>query len=312
MKLDKSEDKNIEKRFVAYSNEVHFYSLSSKQEEAKVLWLGMDYNYHLFALVFSEKIAGKIDVTEDGNFTFLSSNELKNFSSEMVFSRKDYDRLTALGSGLELSVDFGLLGIIAVPILRGLQFLYKYIPNYGVGIILLTLLMRIITFPLQYKSFVSMKRMQKIQPELNKLKEKYKEDPQKMQKETMDLFKKAGANPLGGCLPMLAQMPIFFAFYKVLGASVELVGAPFYFWIHDLSLKDPFFILPILMTGLMFLQQKLTPSGTSDPTQKKIMLLMPLIFGFIMKDLPSGLVLYICVSTVVGIIQQMLVFRAAD
>ena len=147
--------------------------------------------------------------------------------------------------------------------------------------------------------------MQQIQPELNKLKEKYKGDPQRMQKETMALFKKAGANPLGGCLPILIQMPVFFAFYKVLGEAIELVGAPYMFWIKDLSLKDPFFVLPVLMTAAMFFRQKFTPSKTVDPTQKQIMMFMPLIFGFIMKDLPSGLVLYIFVSTLFGILQQM-------
>jgi len=154
--------------------------------------------------------------------------------------------------------------------------------------------------------------MQKLQPEIAKIKEKFKDDPPRLQKETMELFKKSGANPLGGCLPMIAQMPIFFAFYQVLYAAVELVGAPFYGWISDLSLKDPYFILPILMTVMMFLQQKITPTTSADPTQQKVMMFLPIIFGFIMKDLPSGLVLYICVSTMFGIIQQVLVYRSTD
>ena len=133
-----------------------------------------------------------------------------------------------------------------------------------------------------------------------------------MQKETMELFKKAGANPLSGCLPLLLQMPFFFAIYKVLYSSVELVGAPFFGWIHDLSIQDPFYILPLLMAVAMFAQQKLTPTSTMDPTQAKIMLFMPVIFAFIMKSLPAGLVLYILVSTVVGILQQMLVYKMAD
>ena len=140
-----------------------------------------------------------------------------------------------------------------------------------------------------------MKKMQKVQPELAKLKEKFKDDPQRMQRETMELFKRSGANPLGGCLPLFLQMPIFFAFYKVLSAAVELVGAPFFGWITDLSVKDPYFILPVLMAAVMFAQQKLTPSASADPTQQKVMMFMPLIFGFIMKDLPAGLVLYIFV-----------------
>ena len=133
-----------------------------------------------------------------------------------------------------------------------------------------------------------------------------------MQKETMDLFKKAGANPLSGCLPLLLQMPFFFAIYKVLYSSVELVGAPFYGWIADLSIHDPYYILPLLMAVAMFAQQKMTPTTAMDPTQAKIMLFMPVIFAFIMKSLPAGLVLYILVSTVVGLLQQMLVYKMAD
>jgi YidC/Oxa1 family membrane protein insertase len=157
-----------------------------------------------------------------------------------------------------------------------------------------------------------MKKMQAIQPELLKIKEKYKDDNVKMQKETMALFQKAGANPLSGCLPLLLQMPFFFAIYRVLYSAVELVGAPFFGWIHDLSNHDPFYVLPLLMAGSMFLQQKMTPQTSMDPTQQKIMLFMPIIFGFIMKDLPAGLVLYIFVSTMVGILQQYLVYKAID
>ena len=151
--------------------------------------------------------------------------------------------------------------------------------------------------------------MQDIQPELTKIREKFKLDPQKMQQETMALFKKAGANPLGGCLPLVLQMPIFFAFYKVLYSSVELVDAPFYFWIVDLSQKDPYYVLPILMAGAMFFHQKLTPTTTMDPTQRKLMLFMPLIFAVFMKDFPAGLTLYIFVSTVFALLQQMFVFK---
>jgi YidC/Oxa1 family membrane protein insertase len=154
-----------------------------------------------------------------------------------------------------------------------------------------------------------MKKLQLVQPELTKLREKFKDDPQRMQKESMELFKRSGANPLGGCLPLLLQMPVFFAFYKVLNHAVELVGAPFIFWITDLSNKDPYYVLPVLMTGAMFLQQKLTPNTITDPVQQKMMLFMPLLFGFIMKDLPSGLSLYIFVSTLLGILQQVFVFN---
>lgn len=277
-----------------------------------VRWAGIDYNFHIFALVFDKVSPAGIRTKQNGEMTVALTDSYNELTGSLIFTKKSYDHLESLGSNLHLAVDFGILGIIAVPILRGLQFFYKYIPNYGIAIILLTLIIRLITFPLQWKSFKSMKKMQKIQPEITKLKEKYKDEPQKMQQETMALFKKAGANPLGGCLPMVAQMPIFFAFYKVLYAAVELVEAPFLGWINDLSVKDPYFVLPILMTVVMFLQQKLNPSVSTDPTQTKVLMFMPLIFGFIMKDLPAGLVLYICVSTVFGIIQQLFVYKTVD
>jgi len=155
-----------------------------------------------------------------------------------------------------------MLRILAVPILSGLKFFYKLIPNYGVAIILLTLLVRLLMYPLQHKSYKSMKKMQEVQPELTKIREKFKDDPQKLQMESMALFKRAGANPLGGCLPLILQMPIFIAFYKVLYSAVELVDAPFFGWISDLSEPDPYYIYPILMTIAMFVQQKMTPSTT--------------------------------------------------
>jgi YidC/Oxa1 family membrane protein insertase len=276
-----------------------------------IKWVGIDFNFHLFALVMDKKSAAKI--TNANNKLIVDFVEpTQNFNSYLIFAKKNYDILNKLGDNLQLSVDFGIFGIIAVPILRGIQYSYKYIPNYGIAIILLTILLRFLTFPLYYKSIISMKKMQKVQPELAKLKEKFKDDPQKMQKETMELFKRAGANPLGGCFPMLLQMPVFFAFYQVLYNSVELVGAPFGGWIHDLSIKDPYYVLPVVMAIAMFGQQKLTPTTTADPTQAKVMMAMPLIFGFIMKDLPSGLVLYIFVSTLFGIIQQLVVYKYTD
>lgn len=283
----------------------------SFQEEEKFKWMGIDHKFHIITFILPEKLPAKIAAVEKTNKMTIDFTEpTTEFKGDILFTVKNYDQLAAMGDNLKLAVDFGVFGILAVPILRGLQFFYKWIPNYGWSIVLLTLLIRLITYPLQYKSFKSMKKMQEIQPELNRIKEKYKGDAQKMQKETMALFKKAGANPLGGCLPILIQMPVFFAFYKVLGEAMELVGAPYIFWITDLSHKDPFFVLPVLMTAAMFLQQKYTPTTTMDPTQKKIMLFMPIVFGFIMKDLPSGLVLYIFVSTLFGILQQLWVYKS--
>jgi YidC/Oxa1 family membrane protein insertase len=282
---------------------------SDDQADGSFQWFGVDYDYHLFAIAFSNKIPGAYRIGEDKKFSFIANKDANGLEFDVFYVKKEYDYLHGLGSNLHLAVDFGVFSILAVPILRGLQWIYDFIPNYGVAIIFLTLLLRLVTFPLQWKSYKSMKKMQDIQPELTKLKEKYKDDPQRMQRESMELFKRAGANPLGGCLPLLLQMPFFFAFYKVLYGAVELVDAPFLLWIQDLSAKDPFYVLPVLMAGAMFLQQKLSPTTVTDPAQKKVMLFMPLIFALIMKDLPSGLCLYIFISTIFGVLQQMFVYK---
>lgn len=284
-------------------------------------WFGIDYNYHIgvFILDNMQDMAYKLtekELNSDevyGDFILKTANAADEISFKYIFAKKNYDDLIALENNLKLAVDFGIWSVIAVPILRGLQIFYDYFQNYGVAIIFLTIVIRTLTFPLQYKSFKSMKKMQVIQPELQAVREKYKSDPQKMQQETMALFKKAGANPLGGCLPMLLQMPIFFAFYKVLYSAVELVDAPFIFWIVDLSEKDPFYVLPVLMGLAMFLNMKLTPSTTSmDPAQQKVMMFMPLLFTLFMVNLPSGLTLYILISTIVGMLQQLFVYRRTN
>lgn len=296
--------------FLLYGNDIERHAVGDeKKSDASMKWFGIDFHYHLFSLVLKEKQAVRYDLTKDGKMVIDLVNPINDFSAFVYFSKKNYDDLKLVGDNLHLAVDFGFFAIVAVPILRGLQMFYKLIPNYGIAIILLTLLIRTLMFPLQYKSFKSMKKMQQLTPEINKLKEKFKDDPARLQKETMEVFKRGGANPLSGCLPLLAQLPIFFAFYQVLNSSVELVNAPFFAWLTDLSSKDQFYVLPVLMTISMFVQQKLTPNTSMDAMQQKIMLAMPLIFGFIMKDLSSGLVLYIFVSTIYGICQQLLVYK---
>ena len=310
----KTSKKELENRqireFVTFSNDVEREQTGSDfSADSELKWFSIDFDFHMFGFVMPKKEAFRVVGNEAGKIVVDQVKEVSNFEGYFVFTKKNYDHLTNLGDNLHQSVDFGFFGIIAVPILRGLQFFYDLIPNYGIAIILLTLVIRMLLFPLQFKSFKSMKQMQKIQPELTKLREKFKDDPQRMQKETMALFKKAGANPLGGCLPLVLQMPVFFAFYQVLYNSVELVGAPFILWITDLSIKDPYYVLPLFMGVAFFFQTKLNPSASADPTQKKIMMFMPIIFCFFMKDLPAGLNLYIAVSTVFGIAQQLFVYR---
>jgi YidC/Oxa1 family membrane protein insertase len=311
----KSEPKKLEngqERVFAYYTDELLREIVGVEEsgDRAIKWAGIDFNYHLFAAYFEKPSDLIYKLSADNTFTLFSNKNVNELNYNVLYVKKEYNYLSSLGNNLNTSVDFGIWGFFAIWILKGLQFFYKLIPNYGISIILLTLLIRFVTFPLQYKSVVSMKKLQLIQPELTKIREKHKEDPSRLQKESMELFKKSGANPIGGCLPLLLQMPVFFAFYKVLHSAVELVDAPFMLWIHDLSNKDPFFVLPVLMTVAMFLQQKLTPNTITDPVQKKVMMFMPLIFGFIMKDLPSGLSLYIFVSTLFTIIQQLLVFNA--
>lgn len=302
-----------ERKFAFYSDELETFAIDDDENgDKKIEWAGVDFNYHLFGFYFEKPKNLLFQVKPDGKFQVFSSTATKSLEYNVFFFKKEYNYLDSLGHNLKNSVDFGFFGFFAVWILKGLQFFYKFFPNYGVSIILLTFLIRMITFPLQYKSFASMKKMQLVQPELGKIREKYKDDPMRLQKESMALFKKSGANPLGGCLPLILQMPVFFAFYKVLYSAVELVNAPFIFWIHDLSNKDPYYVLPVLVSGAMFLQQKVSPQTISDPVQKKVFLFMPLIFGLIMKDLPSGLSLYIFTSTLLGIGQQFLVFKIQD
>jgi YidC/Oxa1 family membrane protein insertase len=237
---------------------------------------------------------------------------------------KEYDDLKALHVGLEHIIDFGFFSIIALPLFWVLKLFYSLMGNYGWAIILLTIIVRIPFIPLVNKSQKSMKKMQEIQPRMAEVKEKYKKDPQRMQKEMMELYKTHKVNPLGGCLPMLLQIPVFFALYKILLISIELRSAPFILWIKDLSAPDTLFghiplaipliggfaigPLPILMGITMVIQQKMTPTSL-DPAQNKMMMFMPVIFTFMFLNFASGLVLYWLMNNVFSISQQFYVNR---
>ncbi len=218
---------------------------------------------------------------------------------------KSIDKLKKVDSELAEIIDFGTFGFIAKPLLYLMKSLHEYVGNWGLAIIFLTLIVRLFVMPFNIMSYKSMKAMQKIQPVLQGLREKYKDDPVALNKEMYALMKENKANPMGGCLPMLLQIPVFFALYRVIGSSVELYKSPFFGWISDLSAHDPFYILPVLMGVTMFVQQKITPS-TMDPAQAKIMLFMPIIFSFFMIQLPSGLTLYMLISGLFGITQQFI------
>jgi YidC/Oxa1 family membrane protein insertase len=213
--------------------------------------------------------------------------------------------------GLDSTLQFGFFGFIARILLDVLIWINKTTRNYGLAIIVLTVLIKLVLYPLQHKSIVSMKKMQKVQPKVEAIKSRYKkartdaEQRQKMNTEMMKLYQQEGINPMGGCLPMVLQLPILWGFYGLLQRAIELRGAPFFWWIHDLSAKDPYYITPILMTITMFLQQQLTPT-TGDPAQRKMFLIMPLVFGWIFKEFPSGLVLYWFVQNILTIVQQLI------
>jgi YidC/Oxa1 family membrane protein insertase len=216
---------------------------------------------------------------------------------------KDLDVLRETGHHLEKSIDLGWFEFIAKPLLVVLKFFYRYTHNYGIAIIILTILIKILFHPLTKKQMESMRAMQKLQPKMQALREKFKDDKERLNREVMDLYRTHKINPLGGCWPMLLQIPVFFALYKALLNSIELRHAPFLFWIQDLSEKDPCYITPIIMGATMFLQQKMTPMA-GDPNQQKMMMFMPLIFTFMFLSFPSGLVLYWLVNNVLTIGQQ--------
>jgi len=188
--------------------------------------------------------------------------------------------------------------------LHALKFFYGYIPNFGIGIIIITVILKIVFFPLTHKSYKSMKEMSKLQPKMAALKEKFKNDKEGLNKAIMELYREHRVNPLGGCLPMIIQIPVFFALYKALMFSIELRHAPFMLWITDLSDKDPYYITPLLMGLTMFIQQKMSPSNM-DEMQQKIMLALPVVFTFMFLTFPSGLVLYWLVNNILTIGQQM-------
>lgn len=230
------------------------------------------------------------------------------------FGPKDVEILETTGLGLERTVDFGWYGILARPLLWLLKKAYSWTGNYGLAILLVTLLIRILLFPLMHKSYASMKKMQKLAPKMNAIRDKYKKaktdaaQRQKMNQELMQLYQAEGYNPMSGCFPVLLQLPILVAFYNVLSRAVELRHAPFMFWIKDLSAVDGSYVLVILMIVTMYIQQAMTPS-TVDPMQKKIFMAMPLLWGFMLKNMPAGLVLYWLFSNVLTILQQMLINR---
>jgi YidC/Oxa1 family membrane protein insertase len=274
-----------------------------------VKWIAIEDKYFFSSIIPETKMEDAM-AWKSGESAVIAFNGTAGENRFMVYAGpKEIDRLKKLGVGIESIVDFGFFSIIARPIFWLLIKLYGFVGNYGWAIIILTIIIRIPFIPIVHKGQKSMKRLQEVQPLMQQIKEQYKKDTEKMNKEMMELYKRHKVNPMGGCLPMLLQIPVFFALYKVLLVAIELRGAPFMFWLTDLSQKDPYYILPIVMGATMFLQQKMTPTG-GDPKQQKIMMFMPIIFTFLFLGFASGLVLYWLVNNLLSIAQQVFINRS--
>ncbi|WP_455209340.1 membrane protein insertase YidC [Kaarinaea lacus] len=238
----------------------------------------------------------------------VAAGQTVRLSSSMYIGPKERDRLANAAPNLQLTVDYGVLTILADPLFWLLDFIHEYVKNWGWAIILVTLSIKLVFYKLSQAAYRSMANMRKFQPKIQALRERYGNDRQRMSQAMMDLYKKEKINPLGGCLPMLVQIPVFIALYWVLLESVELRQAPFILWIDDLSAKDPYYVLPLIMGISMFVQQKLNPAPM-DPMQAKILSFLPIVFTLFFAFFPSGLVLYWVANNILSIIQQWYITR---
>lgn len=266
---------------------------------------GQLYHYQLQVLNSEYLLQGT------GPQTVVPAGANAQFHQELFVGPKLQSQLAGLGANLERTVDFGVLTVIAQPLFTGLNWVHKIVGNWGWSIIIVTALIKLLFYPLSQASGRSMAKMRAVGPRMKQIQETFKEDREKLGRAMMDLYKKEKINPLAGCLPMIIQIPVFISFYRVLLESVEMRQAPFLLWINDLSSRDPYFILPLLMGGAMFAQFKLNPAPP-DPMQAKIMQFMPLIMTGMMAWFPSGLVLYWLTNTVLSIAQQWRVNQVVE
>ena len=300
-----------------------------KKFTGQIGWVAYEDEYFISAIVPDDQTEGSFKASGlpsgvlEGTYMTspLSLHPREQTSSQftLYLGPRELTLLKQMGKKLDLAINFGFFDIIARPMLSALRFFNKYVKNYGVSIIIITILIKILFWPLTHKSYKSMKEMQKLKPLMDKIREKYKHDKQQMNKEVMALYRTYKVNPMGGCLPMLIQIPVFIALYNLFGKSIELRHAPFMLWINDLSAPDRLFnfpfeipfmsppygipVLTLLMGATMFITQKMTPMP-GDPTQAKIMMFLPLFFTFLFINFPSGLVLYWLVNNILQIGQQ--------
>ena len=283
-----------------------------------VSWGGFERKYFMAVIIPEDPSLTSINMSRDANSmvsvnlkgtkNIIPPSQSGSFKYNLFIGPKDYTMLKKQGLSLEEAVEFESvipgLKWLSIGLLIFIKFLHQFVGNYGVTIIILTILIKLIFWPLGNISYKSMKEMQKIQPKITALREKYKDDQAKLGQETMALYKAHKVNPFGGCLPILIQIPVFIGLYNTLLYAIELRHSPLFWWIQDLSAKDPYYITPIVMGATQFIQQKMTPT-VGDPMQAKIMLLMPVIFTFIFLNFPSGLVIYWLLNNIISIGQQI-------
>ncbi|MBI3600108.1 MAG: membrane protein insertase YidC [Nitrospinae bacterium] len=277
--------------------------------EGNIKWVAMQNKYFMAALIPVEakgfKAISKTSETGDVSvgLEYISVNGRAENRVILYAGPKESEILKSYNVSLEEIINYGWFDFLAKPLFKVLKLFYRFTHNYGIAIIILTVIIKLIFYPLSQKSLKSMQKLQRLQPELKIIQERHKNDRQKMSTELMRLYKENKVNPFGGFFLIIIQIPVFIALYKILMETIELRQSPFFGWIKDLSDKDPYYITPIIMGGTMLIQQKMTPS-TGDPTQAKIMLIMPVIFTFMFLNFPSGLVLYWLVNNILSIAQQ--------
>lgn len=313
----------------AYSTtDSHFEKLSfsnmadsNLNQSTKGGWVSMVQHYFISAWVPSQSTKNELYSRKLDNDIYsigvanpsvrIANGQTANTGATLYVGPALSDRLEATAPYLNLTIDYGWLWFISIFLFWVMSHIYSIVGNWGVAIILVTICIKIVFYPLSAKSFRSMAKMRMLQPKMQKLKEQFGDDRQALGRATMEMYRKEKVNPLSGCLPILIQIPVFIALYWMLMASVELRQAPFIFWIKDLSVHDPYFVLPILMGLSMFLQQRLNPPPP-DPMQAKIIMALPLVFTLLFLGFPSGLVLYWLVNNCVGILQQWYVLRKVE
>lgn len=275
-------------------------------------WIAMQQHYFLSAWIPAEDSTHKFYTQVAGtdyivgmlsNPVHINTNQVYSFHSRLYVGPEDMSVLKKIAPGLDLTIDYGWLSFISVFLFFILENVYRFVGNWGWSIILVTLFIKLAFYQLSAKSYTSMANMRKLQPKIDALRLRFADDKTKLSQATMELYKKEKVNPLGGCLPIVVQIPVFIGLYWVLLESVQLRQAPFIFWIHDLAISDPYYILPIIMGVTMFVQQKLNPPPP-DPTQAKIMLFLPVVFTGMFLHFPAGLVLYWIMNNTLSIIQQ--------